>query len=182
MIRATFSVNGIKELSERLRNKLAELKNKATPLSQASIIMYQAVMRNFREESDGKAPWKDLSPLTIALRRNKNKSSIKKLQDTGRLRMSIFPDIGENYASVGTNVTYARTQHAGGKTTTPRIVIAPKRGKVLSFMIGGRRVFAKYVIQPPRQVTIPARPFMVMRGEDESRIIRLFTKWAYGNL
>ncbi len=58
---------------------------------------------------------------------------------------------------IGTNLLYARIHQLGG-------VITPRAKKFLCFPIGGGR-FIK-----TKQVTMPARPFVVLRPEDPGRI------------
>lgn len=67
---------------------------------------------------------------------------------TGRLRRSINSqtrDAGTAISAiVGTNVQYARPLEEGSKPHE----IVPVRKKMLSFMVGGRRVFARKVNHP----------------------------------
>jgi hypothetical protein len=68
---------------------------------------------------------------------------------SGTLRKSVNatdPSISESEVSsqIGTSVLYAIFQEAGTKPYT----IVPKRASVLSFMVGGERVFAKKVKHP----------------------------------
>ena len=80
---------------------------------------------------------------------------------TGRLRSSIRHRVREDSStlsvSFGTDVPYGPIHEMGGKTP-PRVIQPKDKGGVLSFLIGGRRVFAKSVTHPGSN--IPARPFM----------------------
>lgn len=50
------------------------------------------------------------------------------------------------------------------------MTITPKNAPALSFMLAGRRVFAK-------KVTIPARPFVGFSAEDREKVEQLATDW-----
>ncbi len=66
-------------------------------------------------------------------------------------------DAGANLVRVGTNLKYGRIHQLGG-------VIVPKNRKFLRFPIGGGQfMFAK-------KVTMPARPYLVVRPEDPGRL------------
>lgn len=79
---------------------------------------------------------------------------------TGRLRSSINWQVSGQGDSrelrVGTNVIYGRIHEYGG-------TIVPKRARLLSFVIGGKRIFAK-------QVTIPRRPYLQPSVDEETPI------------
>jgi len=65
----------------------------------------------FRDAQDPYGnPWADLSPVTIAKRRN---GSNKPLNDTGRLKASITSNASQHEVTVGTNTIYAPTHQFG---------------------------------------------------------------------
>lgn len=177
-VSARFKVNGLRELRELLRKKLDDMRNLGTPLARAATLMYQGVMKNFRDETDGENEWAPLSPMTLALRRNKNKSSVKILQNSGYLRLTVMPDVGKNYVSVGTNVAYGWLMQRGGKVQTPEMDIYPRRAKALRFMVGGQVRFARHVHIPSRTATVPARPFITMTDNTQNRIVNMFLRWV----
>lgn|GEM_PF-655576 len=80
---------------------------------------------------------------------------------TGHLRSSIRHRVREGSDTLtvtfGTDVPYAPIHEFGGHTP-PRVLRPREAGGVLSFLIGGRRVFAKSVNHPGSRM--PARPFM----------------------
>lgn len=80
----------------------------------------------------------------------------------GVLRGSISHKVFDDYAIVGTNVEYAKYQEYGtgiyGKTGQP---IRPRNAKVLSFVIGGTRVFAREVRGTPAKKFMEAGLKMV---------------------
>lgn len=112
-----------------------------SPLMQRlSHVMLTSVLENF-EQGGRPNKWK-----------HKYDDTPSKLTQTSRLKGSINRVFDSASAVVGTNVEYAAIHHFGG-------AIKPKRAKALRF--GGR--FAK-------QVTIPARPFLVLTDSDLEEI------------
>ena len=116
--------NDFSVVREKLKGAL-----KSDPLvimNRIGIYMVGRVARTFQAEGarDEHPKWKELSPLTLILRRNKNKSSIKILSDTGTLRRSIVYSADKNKVEIGTNVDYASIHQEGGMVTT-------KKGKSL---------------------------------------------------
>lgn len=138
----------------------------------ASLEMHKDVIQRFQDEEDEKGnPWVPLKPSTILQRRNKNKSSIKKLRDTGRLVGSIKPRHGALYAAVSagsSNVEYAAVHNFGH--TFPPMTIKPKNKKALHW--GGKPGFFSKGHQIPSR-RVPARPFM--RDLSESAHKKIFT-------
>ena len=81
----------------------------------------------------------------------------KTLTDSGRLQNSITYKRSGRSLVIGTNLIYARIQQLGG-------VIKAKPGKVLRIPLGdGRVIFRK-------QVSIPARPFLLIKPKDPDAI------------
>jgi len=76
----------------------------------------------------------------------------KTLIDTKRLMNSITYMAHKDRAEVGTNVVYAAIQQFGG-------TVKARKSKYLKFKIGSRWV-------QKREVSIPARPFMMIQDED----------------
>lgn len=106
------------EVKARMKDLSTRLADKKTPLMQMSIWLFKSVQKNFDEQSaDGKA-WPPLAPATLYQklhRRKKRSASPMILQDTGRLKGSIHMAVGNDYASVSTNVPYAPHQNFGTK-------------------------------------------------------------------
>ena len=102
-------ISGREKVDKALVNLTQEIKNPQKALNQIGILMMASVNKNF-EEQGRPQKWTLLSPMTIAMRRNRDKSSIKILQDTGHLRQSIAYKVAEDGSgvSVGTNVNYGK--------------------------------------------------------------------------
>jgi len=166
-------VNNFKQVRERLKEKMRRLQELKTPLNQISVLLYKSVMKNFEEEGTDKQKWPELSPLTRLIRRHRaskpNKTGkIKILQDTGYLRMSIYPEIGEDYASVGTNVPYAKLHQFGGVSTPSSVLM--KHWKTGT----------KYVMNI-KSHNVPARPFLTIRKEFLDKIKAIAKRWMAGD-
>lgn len=85
------------------------------------------------------------------------------LRDTGRLFQSLSSRATEKSAEWGTNVIYAAIHQFGG-------VIKSKTGKKLVFM--GLKGMVSV-----SQVTMPARPYLGINGEDRAEISNLIQDW-----
>lgn len=123
----------------------------------------QALVRSTRQRfsqevsPDGK-PWEKLNPEYA-----KGKRGGKILQEQG-MRGGLLGTIvwqlkGGSAVEIGTNKVYAAVHQFGA-------TIRPRSAQFLSFMLGGRRVFA-------RKVTIPARPFLGLGRDDPATILEI---------
>jgi len=100
--------------------------NMATPFKKASLIMHADVMKRFEGESDEKGThWRPIMLTKQTMKRRKmltkrgtvkkGRTSLKILQDTGRLKNSIRPYSNAFGAEVKTNVEYAAAHNYGDK-------------------------------------------------------------------
>jgi phage virion morphogenesis protein len=138
------------ELIVKINNMEKRAKNLSPVMRKISIDMKNQTMKNFRQEKDPDGnPWK------------KNRRGGKTLTKTSRLKHSIRPAHGDDYAMVGTNVKYARIHQYGGKITA-------KNGKYQNFQ------YAKGKWASKGSVIMPKRTFMgiskKMRGRYEESI------------
>lgn len=169
------TIKGREKIDRALVNLGRELQNPQKALNQIGILMVTSVDKNF-EEQGRPIKWESLKPMTIAMRRDKDKSKIKILQDSGILRGSIAYKITEDGTgvAVGTNKKYGEVHQFGGTSRIPARTIVPKTAKVLRFVIDGKVVFAKRVKQKARTAIIPRRPFLLFQDEDISNIRDIF--------
>ncbi len=160
-------LSGRERIDRALVNLGQELEKPEKALNEIGILMMASVQKNF-EEQGRPDKWIPLSPMTIAMRRSKDKSSIKILQDTGRLRNSIGYKVTNDGTgvAVGTNVEYGKSHQYGDTMHIPSRTIVPKIAKVLRFVINGKVVFAKKVKQKARTAIIPRRPFLLFQNDD----------------
>ena len=116
-----------------------------TPLMRRlSGTMYSAVMQNF--DAGGRPAWAGLKYRTG-----------KPLSDTGSLRGSISEEYDNNHAVVGTNDVRAKIHQFGG-------TIKARNHPYLTFKVGDVWVRKK-------EVTIPARPFLMLTKQDEDDLL-----------
>ncbi|NJL32993.1 MAG: phage virion morphogenesis protein [Chloroflexaceae bacterium] len=93
-----------------------------------------------------------------------NRAGTSTLLATGRhLRDSVAFIASADHVEVGAAWEFAHVHQFGA-------TISAKNARLLSFMAGGQRVFAK-------QVTIPARPFVGLSDQDGRKVERLATDW-----
>ncbi|MGN6777580.1 phage virion morphogenesis protein [Rhizobium sp.] len=104
-------------------------------------------------DPDGQA-WQALNSEYAGSKRN-----TRILTESGRLRDSINSRPGNDHVLVGTNVIYAAPHQFGA-------VIRPKAASHLFFRIGGNLIVAN-------KVTLPARPFLGISGDDETAIAEI---------
>lgn len=128
-------------LTPALRKLAAGIENKRPILEAMGLQLVSLTQRAFNEPGLRPTPWKnkrDGSPATL----RKNQLLVRSIRIVALTNASV---------TVGTDRIYAAIHQRGG-------VIVPKNAKLLSFTIGGQRVFAK-------KVTIPARPFFPFLGD-----------------
>lgn len=133
------------------------IKKPIVALKQIGAYMLGSINKNF--ENQGRpTKWAPLAPSTIAGRRNKNKASIKILQDTGYLKNSITYDATDDEVKIGTNVIYGKTHQFGAdiKTRSSSRKVSTKSHKKTS-------------TKKP-YIHIPARPFLLFQNEDKDAI------------
>ena len=131
----------IEELIVKIKNMEKRARNLSSVMRKISIDMKNQTMKNFRQEKDPDGnSWK------------KNRRGGKTLTKTSRLKHSIKPKSGDDYAMVGTNIKYARIHQYGGKIT-------PQNGKQLRFQ------YVKGKWTSKGSEIIPKRTFMGINSE-----------------
>lgn len=140
----------IKNIIDSALKKInVSLENKESILTAIGQHMLISIEDTFKDEGPG---WQKLSPKTIAQRKEPNKP-IKILQDSTRLKQSIYPEITIDAVTIGpnlkegSNVKYAAIHQFGGWA-----------GR-------GHRTY------------IPPRPYTVIRKKDPPVILDLVEKW-----
>ncbi len=144
----------------------------------AGEVMRASIKDTFEQEGFPAGSWRLLHASTLAeqfTRGGANKKTRKKrggdtigfirfargkkiLTDKGRLQNSITYRSSGKRLVIGTNLIYARIHQLGG-------VIVPKGGKkVLRIPIGGGKGIFR------TRVTIPARPYLLIKPDDPRRI------------
>ena len=169
------TIKGREKIDRALVNLGRELQRPEKALNEIGLLMIASVNKNF-EEQGRPQKWIPLSPMTVAMRRNKDKSKIKILQDSGILRGSIAYKVTEDGkgVAVGTNKKYGEVHQFGGTSHIPARTIVPRKAQALRFVINGKIVYAKKVNQKSRIAVIPRRPFLLFQDEDIENIRSIF--------
>jgi phage gpG-like protein len=136
-----FSINiNTYDANNVIKGILDRLKDATPAFRTIANFMRKKVIQHFANEEGGTAKWKELSPVTEALRRKgpKKKKSNKILRDTGDLIASIQSGSGKgsiyevdfHHAKIGTTIYYAKyhqqpdnkgaTNSYGGKGKLPK--------------------------------------------------------------
>lgn len=135
---------------KRLGELALDTRRVEKPLKASGAYMLGSIEKNFQAQGRPKR-WDPLSPRTLAGRRKgrRKKGGPKILIDTARLKNSMSVKLVEGPgALVGTNVKYARRQHAGYDSE--------QKGRGHS--------------------KTPARAFMMFQDEDHDAIGRIFSR------
>jgi phage gpG-like protein len=186
---AAVEIQVIDRASPLLMMAMAKIKDFRKPLTLCG--MYEKRSFAMQFEVDGKPPWKPLSPVTIARRRNK---SSKPLQDTGRLKRSYVSRGGDsiwqltpNFLRIGSNVNYAGIHQFGAILTRTvqagRQLMRRTRSGQYRFMRSGSRqkaaLGAFWSGGKNYSINIPARPLRV-QPEDVPEMRKIFIQHALG--
>ncbi len=143
-------IQGLEKVLRRVSRLSTDARHVEKPMKAAGTYMLGSIEKNFKA---GGRPnkWQGLSAGTIARRRNKKKSSIKILVDTGRLKNSHSFRLVSEGVQIGTNVIYAPRQHFGYKGGSGR-----------------------------GHSETPARPYLMFQEEDIREIGEIFTRHVAG--
>ncbi|WP_026379371.1 phage virion morphogenesis protein [Afifella pfennigii] len=141
------------ERVERAFTRLVGVMDNTTPVMAAigTGLVGSTHRRFVSQTAPGGEAWAPLLPDYAAVKRGS-----RILTASGRLRDSINSRPSRDEVRVGTNTIYAAVHQFGG-------TIKPKKASHLVFRLASGLVLAK-------SVTIPARPFLGIDGEDEEMI------------
>ena len=161
-----------KPVIKRLQEAAAGVANRRGLMSDVAGIMLAAVEDNF--DAQGRPPWTQLAPSTIAARREAGYWPGKILQRSGDLVSSMTPFWDNESAGVGTNKVQARILNFGGQTRPH--VVRPRQGRALAF--GG--IVVRQVQHPGSK--IPAREFMRLTPFDQREIALAAQEFLWGRI
>lgn len=145
-------VSGDTEALLQRLNKLTSFNKRGVLNAIAEGLRSSTVERFSQEQSPDGTKW---SPSIRA-----SGSGGKTLTQTTTLKNSIRAEVSDSGVAVGTNDIRAATHQFGDVRT-----IRAKKGKYLSFQIGGR-----WVRKASVTIHIPARPFLGISAEDQEEI------------
>ena len=149
----------VKQLTQRLSKPQQALK-------ECGLVLLRSISKNFKQ---GGRPvkWKKSARARL--------TGDKTLIDTARLKNSITMDVSGNILTVGTNVKYARIHELGGSIRKNATI--KEHWRYIRFAFGkpitGRRVLVK-AHQRKMNITMPARPFLVIQDTDWRVFKRIF--------
>lgn len=125
----------VKELQSRFIKLANKCDNITVLLKRIGINVMNEISKNFREEGNNGDKWAPLSATTLRSRRNKNKSTVKILQDTGtHLRSTFTPEISGKSVHVGTPTEFAPA-HEYGQGRLPKRQMLPTSARGLEIAI-----------------------------------------------
>ena len=99
---------------KKIQRFIKKAKDSRALLEAIAIQGERSMEDNFKNEKGPSGKWAPLSPVTKQLRRNKDSSSIKILQDTGTLSKLGHSIIGGTLLKIGTTVNYGKIHNEGG--------------------------------------------------------------------
>lgn len=103
----TYRINA--DIEKLMANEARDLDEAVSNFyANAAIIAHNRVSQLFEQDSGPDGPWKPL-------KKGRRRGGSKILQDTGRLKGSIVPFSGRDYAGVGTDLDYAPYHNYGTK-------------------------------------------------------------------
>ncbi len=160
-----------------IQERMRAMGNWKTPMKMISMVMFKAVMLNFRTQGQRIIPggWAPLSQVTLDMRRKgKGKGSPRILQNTGALMLNVAPAATQDEATTTSNMPYSLTMQNGRRAgeviaNIPEStrILKPRRGTRLGTALGSEVVVKAHQRRMP---AIPARPFMMLNKDDKKQI------------
>jgi len=131
---ASFTMIGIKQLQKHMDSRIQQLNNRRTVNAQAIALTDRWIQKNFQTQGKLAHPgtgWKELSPMTIMLRRKgpKKTGKVMILQDTGTMRSRWKHFWDARVAKIQAGVDYAYKHHFG-KDNLPVRRILPSQKQI----------------------------------------------------
>lgn len=176
-----------KPVDRQLLEVSDDLRDLREALAAAGRYMHESIRRNFAAEGRP-APWKRLSPATVARRIRLGHVPIKILHATGALeeaateedaRGSVWRLTGDS-VELGVNtrvIPYARThQHGREAISGVQQTVQAHQRRTQSGTVTQVRPHTRTVTLP----AIPARPFMLFQPEDPDEIGKIVAETAFG--
>lgn len=161
-------IKGVKKLNQELSQRVKLISLGSPVFGEIGNYIVRDIRRIFQQGGDPKWPESNRARKGGFVKSGKRKGEFKKgktLQKTGRLRNSITYEVRGTDVIVGTNVKYAAIHQFGGTFTHPG-----GTPYLPSFFGGGfipLRKDGKYPpgtsFTNPHSITMPARPFLVIR-------------------
>lgn len=139
-----FFLNGIRmtgaQIGQRFRQKAEDTKKAITLANKkASIVLYQWVMENFKDEGGPAGGWAPLAPSTVKWKSAHGYSKL--LQNTGALRGSFVPYSDQDVALTGSPLAYSGYHQEGtGRMPQRRLLPNVAETQKIAVEIYGREM------------------------------------------
>lgn len=153
------TAHGAREVERALGGLLARFGDLTPLMERFGIVLETSTIERFDNE---RAP--DGTPWLPSLRAKATGG--KTLTDTARLKQSVRFIASPDQVEIGTNVIYARVHQEGA-------TIRAKGDGRLKFRLAGGLGF-----RSPRQVVIPARPFLGVSADDQEELLGQAADWV----
>ncbi len=192
MIGISIDAEAIARVKRMVRNHLERLRDRKSFFDKVAIEAYKGVKHNFDIQGSDRQKWAPLSPLTIFVREHRASGQGKgkntdatPLQDSRYMLSTVYPEATNDEAIVGTNCPYATLQHRGGTSSAQDVDIAPffrnppmpRSGRSPKRYFERMRVADKVKVRGfvmhIKPHTIPARPFMYIGVDVQTRIFEM---------
>lgn len=159
-------------------------KDLTVPLKRFGVYYLGVVDRTFLEQGRPSGSWARPALMTLMMRDHRSKgrrkvTGIMALIDRGNLRRSFSAEAQPKGLRVGTSDERASLHQIGGTIDRPAMTITPrKKGGVLHWTTpDGKDVFAKKAFHPARTSTVPKRPMITWRPEDDAKLEDTVERW-----
>lgn len=179
-----------RELRAGLTELLARGRDLGAAFKSIGEMMLRSTDNRFRDQVDPEgAPWLPIDPAWRDQKRRRGHIQ-KILQMRGRLRGSITYKDSNDRIAVGTNVVYAAIHQLGGEidqaARTQVLAFrgpANKPGRFISREKAGKSrkaVTIRIATIKARTITMPARPYLGLSGQDRERVVKILTRHLRG--
>lgn len=130
MAQIEIRAKGLSTLQRKLNRMARGMANRRPMFTRIGIQIMNEISNTFESESHEGTPWRQLSPVTIEMRRRGGRVGPPKiLQDTGKLRREFVPRVTNVDVKIGTPTSYA-PKHEFGEGV-PRRQMLPSRERGL---------------------------------------------------
>ncbi|HGY9637896.1 TPA: phage virion morphogenesis protein [Pseudomonas putida] len=174
----TMDASAVGRELEQLIERLGSLR---TPLNDIAEYLHISTDNRARRQiaPDG-SPWAPLSARTLAKKKGK-----KILRESGALLDTLRHQVTDDSLDFGTDKPYGAIHQDGGKiehaARSQQVYFKEKGGVVGNrFVKKSKSNFAQWVTHGARTVEMPARPYLGLSTEDETRILEIVSDYLTG--
>lgn len=168
-------------LGRELEQLIERLGSLRTPLNDiAEYLHISTDSRARRQIAPDGSPWAPLSARTLAKKKGK-----KILRESGALLDTLRHQVSDDELQFGTDRPYGAIHQDGGKiehaARSQQVYFKEKGGVVGNrFVKKSKSNFSQWVTHGARTVEMPARPYLGLSTEDETRILEIVSDYLTG--